>query len=107
MSREERLDFGACAVLACAVGCDALYEAGLFAVGEDGTIVVARTMPGPLADRLATLDGLTCPAYDEARAVHFRRHRLARFRPTVRPEDPARHVQRGGRGADVPGAVLA
>lgn len=42
MSREERLDFRACAVLACAVGCDALYYSP-----SGGTARSASPGPGP------------------------------------------------------------
>lgn len=79
LTREERLDFRACAVLACALGCDALYEAGYIAVGADGLVVTARTPPGPLADRLAALDGLVCGGHDDRRAGHFREHLRTRF----------------------------
>ncbi len=62
LSREERLDFRAVAVLACRLGCDALYEAGYLAVDADGRVATAAVENAALAEHLAGLAGLACPA---------------------------------------------
>lgn len=80
LTRTEKLDFRAIAVLACTLGCDALYEQGYLGVDDAGLVTVAGVPPGPLAEHLAYLDGRACTEFTPARARYFARHRTGRFR---------------------------
>ncbi len=71
---DERRDLHNVAMLACALGCDALFEAGWITVGEDGRIRVRKAI-GELADRLANLDGKVCAAHGPGSEPYFAWHR--------------------------------
>lgn len=76
LSDAERLNFGAAAMLACGLGCDALFELGYLVV--DGVGVLARGRPtASVALELAVnqLVGSDCPGHDSERASSFSRHR--------------------------------
>ena len=80
LTREQRLNFKAVAMLACALGCDSLYEAGYIAVDATGVVRTSAVPPGALAGHLETLSGRTCSAHDPARASLFAEHNQRRFR---------------------------
>lgn len=80
LSDAEKLDFDAVAVLACALGCDALYEAGYIGVSDNGT-VIASDLPVPDGLRIVLdgLEGRPLTGFTPARAAHFADHRNSRF----------------------------
>lgn len=80
LTRGEKLHFRAIAVLACSLGCDALYELGYLSVDDDGRMVTATVPASPLNDHLAGLHGRPCPGHSTARAGYFSEHRVCRFR---------------------------
>ncbi|WP_166871466.1 HNH endonuclease signature motif containing protein [Salinibacterium sp. ZJ450] len=74
-TEEERRDFGAIAMLACALGCDALFEWGYVVVDETG--IIRRGIEAPtedLAEAVSELDGRPCTAHDPLRAPSYARH---------------------------------
>lgn len=78
LSEAERLDFASAAMLACALGCDALFELGHIAVDASGRIVQLR--PTTNQALLATIDGLVgreVEIFDHSTAHRFSAH-LAR-----------------------------
>lgn len=80
-SHDERTDFKNVLMLACALGCDELYERGFVAVDDRG--VVRRAVPKkaamavtPALDAyLARLDGRTAGGFTPDRAKYYRWHR--------------------------------
>jgi len=76
----EKLDFDAVAVLACALGCDALYEAGYISVADNGTVIATDlAVPDGLRAALDALEGRPLTGFTTARAAHFAEHRKSRF----------------------------
>lgn len=73
LTEPERYDFNANAMLACLLGCDALFERGLLIVDDWGRILVSSD-PG-LADVLQPYLGVELPGFSEARSRAFRKHR--------------------------------
>lgn len=86
LSRTEKLNFQAVAVLACTLGCDSLYELGYLGVDEHGLMVTADPPNSAVAAHLYTLNRRPCPGYNPARAPYLQQHRASRFRgaPTTR-----------------------
>jgi hypothetical protein len=63
-------------MLACLLGCDALFERGYIAVDDSGTIVEGRpTGVDAVANARAGLVGSSCPAFTPGRAASFNAHR--------------------------------
>jgi hypothetical protein len=113
----ERVDFRAAAMLACTLGCDALFEYGYVAVDADGVINTATPGHPDLDDVLERLRGTVCLAHSTATAANFQSHWASRFRgqrsAVVRkrrapPQSgclltwdcAARHVSRDGHGSN-------
>lgn len=72
LSDEQRAQFDRIAMLACLLGCDAMFEAGYLAVDENGVLVTGREAPGRgLAKAVSRLAGRTCPRHNELTAPHF------------------------------------
>lgn len=80
LSREQRLMFDQVAVLACALGCDALYERGYVAVGQDGRLQVASMQPSAVASRLAELARRPFQVAGALQEQLLAEHRASRFR---------------------------
>ncbi|GAB3462827.1 hypothetical protein GCM10027436_73180 [Actinophytocola sediminis] len=80
-SDDERRDLRNVAMLACALGCDVLYEAGWITVDTNGRIMVAELdgLPDAFRDRVQRLVGLSCPAHSELSEKYFAWHRVAVF----------------------------
>ena len=79
-SRRERLDAENIVFGLCLLGCDALYERGLIAVGEGGRILISTAQPGTVLT--AFLQGFskrTCRAWNEATEGYFKWHVTHRF----------------------------
>ncbi len=72
----EKRDLDNIAMRACLLGCDALYERGHIAVGEDGRVVVDATVRGveALVSVTQLLDRRVCSAYRPQTAGYFRWH---------------------------------
>lgn len=74
-TNRERWDYPNVAMLACLLGCDALFEYGYIAVDDSGTIVEGRpTSVDALANARAVLVGSPCPAFTPGRAASFKAH---------------------------------
>lgn len=80
MTRDERLRFRQAAVLACRLGCDALWEDGWITADEDLRLTVATGASHDLVEHLAGLAGRLCPALAAADPAHLHHHRRERFR---------------------------
>ncbi len=80
LSRQEKLRFRQVAVLACTLGCDALYEHGYLSVDEHGRLLTAPVDVTALDDHLAVLAGKLCGQVEPASGVYLAEHRLQRFR---------------------------
>lgn len=80
---KERRQLGRIAMLACVLGCDALFELGYLAVGPDGIIMrtQAKFVVGALSDRLNELAGVRCSAHSDQREAFFDWHRQNVFIP--------------------------
>jgi hypothetical protein len=78
----ERHDQHNVAMLACAFGCDTLYETGWITVDATGRIRSAPLagVPDALGRHLTTLDGRSCPAHHVDSARYFAWHRTTIFR---------------------------
>ncbi|RVW06210.1 hypothetical protein [Rhodococcus spongiicola] len=71
----ERQAFRKVGMLACALGCDALFEHGYVSVDRTGIIVsFARPSHPALSEALDALVGRTCPAHNNDRAEAFSVH---------------------------------
>jgi hypothetical protein len=71
-----RRDFGSAAMLACVLGCDALFEWGYVAVDEAGRIVSARPAEtGQLRELVHAVVGRECTAYSTVTNARFAQHR--------------------------------
>ncbi len=83
-SDAERNDLENVAMLACALGCDSLYEAGYLSVNERGFVVTsptaAKSASATLASRLNELDGRPCGAHTADSAEYFDWHYSSVFR---------------------------
>lgn len=72
----ERLDLAASAMLACTLGCDALFELGLVVVDEHGFVRAGAEAPtAAVADAVAAVEGLPCTAHGPSTAARFTTHR--------------------------------
>lgn len=75
---EEKKDIPSIAMLACAFGCDILFERGYVGVDNEGHIQISPTKP--MADSLGGgLAGRSCGAFDERRRHYFSWHSEHRF----------------------------
>lgn len=76
LSDAQRRDYRRAAMLACALGCDAVFELGHVVVNKDGVIEPGRLPAGEaLASFVDTLTGRFCTAHDTSRADRFAEHR--------------------------------
>ncbi|WP_191277668.1 hypothetical protein [Nocardioides flavus (ex Wang et al. 2016)] len=76
LNEAERLDFSTAAVLACTLGCDALFERGYIAVDDSGRVVSHRpTKNEALRDAVSAIVGRNVAAHTEASAPRFAQHR--------------------------------
>jgi hypothetical protein len=82
LSDSQRQRFDEIAMLACALGCDALFEWGLVVVDEDGIIRpgAAATTPD-LRAVVRRLADQPCTAFDQPRAPAFAAHRAMHLSP--------------------------
>lgn len=65
-SEEERMDYAGCAMLTCALGCDALYEWGYVVVGPEGLIRAGQAAETErIEDAVNRLVGRRCSAFNE------------------------------------------
>lgn len=72
----ERLDFRGSAMLACSLGCDAMFESGHLVVDATGTVRAGRAGNGEaLSEAVAAVAGMACEAHDEYTAQRFASHR--------------------------------
>lgn len=76
-SEKERLDTRNVSMLACLFGCDALFELGYILVGESGMVEAGKTSSEQVRDRLKSLLGRQCLAYDARSRSYFEWHREA------------------------------
>lgn len=74
-SEADRLDFEAAAMLACSLGCDALFERGYLTVDDGGRVRTTPTNDPELLPVLEKLGGLRCLAFSEATKENFEFHR--------------------------------
>ncbi len=82
-SDAERNDLESVAMLACALGCDSLYESGYVSVDSRGIVTsaaTAGTASPALAVRLRELDGRRCAAHTADSADYFEWHYSSVFR---------------------------
>ncbi|MDT0202739.1 hypothetical protein [Nocardioides sp. AE5] len=70
----QRLDFSRAAMLACALGCDALFEYGYLTVGSDGVVQAGKQSSAAVAVAVDELSGRKCTAFNENTAANFDRH---------------------------------
>ncbi|ACU39368.1 HNH endonuclease [Actinosynnema mirum] len=82
---EQKLDLANVAMLACALGCDHLYEQGHLTVAPDGRIRVADTTYPAVRARLAELDGRHVPAHTPESRDYFEWHSTTVFTKPVGP----------------------
>ena len=69
---EHRKDFASIAMLACALGCDALFEAGYIVVDGRGVIIAGREANSDyLSSIVQHLEGRRCKAHNERTASDF------------------------------------
>lgn len=72
----ERRDFESAAMLACALGCDALFEWGYIVVDHTGRVIPAREpQTGDLAQLVHEIAGQQCGAHTPFTAERFAQHR--------------------------------
>lgn len=74
-SEADRLNFSAAAMLACSLGCDALFEQGYLIVDGDGIVQTMPTDDPELLRVLEKLEGSHCLAFTEATKENFEFHR--------------------------------
>lgn len=74
-SESDRLNFDAAAMLACSLGCDALFERGYLTVDDGGLIRTTPTDDPELLHVLNQLGGSRCLAFSEATKANFEFHR--------------------------------
>ena len=74
-SEEDRKEFSSIAMLACALGCDVLFEWGYIVVDESGTVRPGTKNSTPeLQASIAELDGRRCTAHTPQTASRFAEH---------------------------------
>jgi hypothetical protein len=79
-SRRERLDAQNIVFGLCLLGCDALYERGLVAVGEAGRVLISTAEPDSVMTAfLKRFNKRTCRAWNKATAGYFKWHVTRRF----------------------------
>jgi alkylated DNA nucleotide flippase Atl1 len=72
----ERLDFTAAAMLACSLGCDALFERGYIVVDDKGQVRALRTAAADeVTHAVAQISGMQASAFNARTAGSFARHR--------------------------------
>lgn len=87
LSEAERYDFTSVAMLACVLGCDALFERGMIVVDPTGTVVANATEVGDdLEAVLDSLDGRIYTAWNTSTAWNFEWHRRLNADPPRPPE---------------------
>lgn len=74
-SEADRLNFDAAAMLACSLGCDALFEQGYLTVDNGGLVRTTHTDDPELLRALDKLGGVHCLAFSEATKENFEFHR--------------------------------
>lgn len=77
----ERKDLSNVAMLACLLGCDALYESGFISVGPDGKVLVSKAAteaPG-LSSHVLPLSSRTCLAHRAQTSGYFEWHRANKY----------------------------
>lgn len=74
-SEDERMDTRNVSMLACLLGCDALFERGYITVNEQGTIERGARRSERIDDRLRDIVGRTCPAFTDDSRHYFAWHR--------------------------------
>ncbi len=83
-SDAQRNDLENVAMLACALGCDSLYETGYVSVDDKGLVVTfataAEDVSPALVTRLRELDGRRCGAHTADSAEYFEWHHSSVFR---------------------------
>jgi hypothetical protein len=86
LTQEEKLQFDRVAVLACTLGCDALFEGGYIAVADNGVVVATEVeVPDGLRARLDALEGRSCSGHTPERAADLTEHRTSRLLRASRP----------------------
>jgi hypothetical protein len=91
-SDQERRDLRHVAMLACAFGCDALYEMGWITVDHEGrvqTVALDQVPEGRIRTHVQDLAGRRCTAHDPASEVYFAWHRTTIFRGSATDVRPA------------------
>lgn len=88
------VDYPNVAMLACLLGCDALFEHGYMTVDDSRIIAEGRhTTVDALANARAELIGSPCPAFTPGRAAAFKAHRqLHRTRTAYTATSPNRDL---------------
>lgn len=77
LTEAERYDFVTAAMLACSLGCDALFEAGFLAVDESGRVAAHRpTTSEALSAAIRAVVGRQVAGTSDRTADNFERHRL-------------------------------
>lgn len=74
-SENERMDTRNVSMLACLLGCDALFERGYIVVSERGTIERGGRNFERISDRLSDVVGRECSAFSEESRHYFTWHR--------------------------------
>jgi len=69
-----RLAAESAVMLACSLGCDALFEHGYVVVGAEGIVVARKPAKGALADAIDTIVGRQCLAFNAKTAASFAGH---------------------------------
>ncbi len=76
LSEAERLDFTSAAMLACTLGCDALFEHGYIAVDDEGHLLAHRDAESEALSLIVSeLTGRRVEAFGPATAPRFSSHR--------------------------------
>ncbi len=79
-TRKERLDVDHIVFPTCLLGCDALYEKGLVAVGEEGEILATTAYGHSQLGRILNgLKGKTCTAWRKENEAYFAWHLMERY----------------------------
>ncbi|MEV6812386.1 hypothetical protein [Micromonospora sp. NPDC051296] len=78
----ERRDLSHVGMLACVLGCDALFETGYVSVNENGHVVTSSFEPEhkAIASKLVDLEGRPVSAYTKASSAYFAWHLSNMFR---------------------------
>ncbi|MDQ0692156.1 HNH endonuclease [Arthrobacter sp. W4I7] len=82
-SEADRLNFDAAAMLACSLGCDALFERGYLTVDDGGLVRTTPTDDPELLHVLDQLRGSRCLAFSEATQENFEFHRQSHNNDTI------------------------